>query len=87
MRSSFALLGAEMGLQPFAAGAIDWHPTLGVTSGADAQPEKAKNVTSTSTSRCLMRGLTPELSRPAAGRRTRASVAYARGCCHDAGSA
>nr|CAS02502.1 putative integron gene cassette protein [uncultured bacterium] len=31
--------------------------------------------------------LTPELSRPAAGRRTRASVAYARGRCHDAGSA
>ena len=31
--------------------------------------------------------LTPELSRPAAGRRTRASVAQARGRRHDAGSA
>ncbi len=31
--------------------------------------------------------LTPELSRPAAGRRTRASVAQARDRCHDAGSA
>ena len=31
--------------------------------------------------------LTPELSRPVAGRRTRASVAQARGRCHDAGSA
>ena len=32
-------------------------------------------------------GLTPELSRPGAGRRTRASVAQARGRRHDAGSA
>jgi hypothetical protein len=31
--------------------------------------------------------LTPELSRPAAGWRTRASVAQARGRRHDAGSA
>jgi hypothetical protein len=31
--------------------------------------------------------LTPELSRPVAGRRTRASVAQARGRRHDAGSA
>jgi hypothetical protein len=31
--------------------------------------------------------LTPELSRPVAGRRTRASVARARGRRHDAGSA
>ena len=31
--------------------------------------------------------ITPELSRPAAGRRTRASVAQARGRRHDAGSA
>jgi hypothetical protein len=35
----------------------------------------------------LISSLTPELSRPVAGRRTRASVAYARGRCHDAGSA
>jgi hypothetical protein len=34
-----------------------------------------------------LRRLTPELSRPAAGRRTRASVAQARGRRHDAGSA
>jgi hypothetical protein len=31
--------------------------------------------------------LTPELSRLTAGQRTRASVAYARGRCHDVGSA
>ena len=39
------------------------------------------------TSYHLLCGLTPELSRPAAGRRTRASVAQARGRRHDAGSA
>jgi hypothetical protein len=37
--------------------------------------------------RKLFRRLTPELSRPAAGWRTRASVAQARGRRHDAGSA
>ena len=35
----------------------------------------------------VMDNLTPELSRPAAGWRTRASVAEARGRRHDAGSA
>jgi hypothetical protein len=37
--------------------------------------------------RKLLYRLTPELSRPAAGWRTRASVAQARGRRHDAGSA
>jgi hypothetical protein len=38
-------------------------------------------------SQMLFCRLTPELSRPVAGQRTRASVAQARGRRHDAGSA
>ena len=73
-------VSAPDGLDRRSSAAGSWQKSSANRSRQSRRVEKQSNQT-------LFCRLTPELSRPAAGWRTRASVAQARGRRHDAGSA